>query len=127
MTVLLIEPELLSAELYAGALRAADIEVRHVSSSQDALDELDARLPECIVLELDIRSHNGFEFLYEFCSQDDWSGVPIVVHTSILPERLSSMTVNWQELNVVDFLYKPQATLKDLQDSVRVAIKEYAK
>lgn len=122
MTVLLIEPEIYSAELYTEALRAINANVRHVGSSQDALDALDSNLPDCIVLELDIRSHNGFEFLYEFCSQEDWAGVPIVIHTSILPDRLTSMLVKWEEFNVSEFLYKPQSTLKDLQDSVKAAI-----
>ena len=126
MKVLLVEPDQLSASLYAEALKTIEVDVISVISTQAALDELDKNIPDCIVLELDIEDHNGFEFLYEFSSQADWSELPIIVHSNILPDRLESMVVGWKELGVMDYLYKPQATLKDLQTSVLSVVRERA-
>lgn len=118
MKVLLIEQDKLGSRLYSDALKAKGCEVRIVATAQKALHALDAELPNCIVLELDLKLHNGFEFLYEFCSQDDWKHLPIVVHTSVPKRHFENSVVDWDELNVVDYLYKPDATLSDLQNAV---------
>lgn len=116
--VLLIEPDVYSADLYSTALKACRINVDVSHSAQLALDKLDGKLYDGIILEIDIKSHNGFEFLYEFNSHIDWSKIPILIHSNINPETLIHMTVEWVDLNVVDYLYKVSTTLKDLQDAV---------
>lgn len=127
MRVLLVEEDILAGKLYAEALSAKDLEVHIVYSAQQALNALDEKLPDCIVLELDLRMHNGFEFIYEFCSQDDWKNLPIIIHTSIPLRRLENRLVSWDELNVVDYLYKPTTTLTELQNSVVSAINSKVK
>lgn len=118
MRVLLIEQDKLAAQLYAEALGAKGFSVRVADTAQKALFALDEEIPSCIVLELELKRHNGFEFLYEFCSQDDWKHVPIIVHTNINPRRLEKFHVDWNELNVIEYLYKPKVKLSDLQNSV---------
>ena len=123
MRVLLIEPETLSAQLYTEALEARGCGVTSVQTAQHALDALDNELPDCIVLELDMREHNGFEFLYEFSSHEDWNTIPIIVHSSVIPDRLHRMSIRWDELNVKEYLYKASSTLQDLQVAVSDVIK----
>lgn len=127
MRVLLVEEDIRAGKLYADALGTRGLEVQIVCSAQEALNALDKELPDCIVLELDLRLHNGFEFIYEFCSQDDWKNLPIIVHTSVPARRLENILVSWDELNVVDYLYKPTTTLIELQDSVVSAINSKVK
>lgn len=114
-TVLLIEPDKLAARLYKGALLARGHSVRTAHTSQAALNALDEAKPDIIVLELDIPGHNGLEFLYEFCSYEDWMHIPIVIHTVIPAQRLERKMVNWAELNVREYMYKATSTLADLQ------------
>lgn len=121
-SLLIVEPDLLSGELYKDALATVGCEVRLVDSGQLALDELDESPPDCIVLEIDMVGHNGFEFLYEFCSHDDWAHIPIILHTGIMPDKFSSMMIDWRDLNVVEYLYKPQTSLHELQQSVKSLI-----
>lgn len=121
MKILLIEPDLLAGKLYSDAISKNANDVRIVFDAQSALHALDEVSFDCIVLELDLISHNGFEFIYEFCSQDDWKNIPIIIHSCINPEKFSNMLTSWKELNVIDFLYKPASTLKDLQDAVKAA------
>jgi len=113
--ILLIEPDFYSADLYASALKASGFSVDVVPSAQGALDKIDDRLYEGVILELDLRSHNGFEFLYEFNSHIDWSSIPVLIHSNVNPDTLLHMAVGWEDLNVVDYLYKARTTLKDLQ------------
>lgn len=120
MRLVLVEPDRLQAKLYADALRADGWSVRHAHSAQSALNALDTELPDVIVLEIDMPAHNGLEFLYEFRTYDDWSHIPIVVHSSLAPSLWERMVVSWDELNVREYLYKPGCTLADLQRSVRV-------
>ena len=115
--ILLIEPDFYSANLYATALKASKIKVDIANSAQLALDKLDDRLYDGVILELDLKGHNGFEFLYEFNTHIDWSRVPVLIHTNVNPDTLLHMTVIWEDLNVVDYLYKARTTLKDLQFS----------
>jgi len=118
MKILLIEPDETSSELYASALVAQEHGVVCANSAQKALDELDANLPDCIILEIDMLQNNGFEFLYEFNSHYDWSGIPVIVHSSVAPEKLNNMAVDWDDLNVNEYLYKGSTTLQELQAAV---------
>lgn len=118
MRILLIEPDNLAAGLYADALKKVGFQVNAAADAQSALHAMDKSIFDCLVLELDMILHNGFEFLYEFCSQDDWKNIPIIIHSSINPERFKNMLATWEELNVVEYLYKPTSTLKDLQGAV---------
>ena len=116
--LLLIEPDQLSGGLYKDALEAVGYKVAVANSAQLALDELDKQIPDCILLEIDMIGHNGLEFLYEFCSHDDWAIVPVILHTGITPEKFEAMMVDWSELNVVEYLYKPQTSLNKMQIAV---------
>lgn len=113
--ILLIEPDSYSADLYATALNTIGFKVAIVPSAQLALDKLDDKLYDGVILELDLKGHNGFEFLYEFNSHIDWSITPVLIHSNVNPDTLLRMVVGWDELGVVDYLYKARTTLKDLQ------------
>lgn len=117
-SVLLIEPDKLSARLYKSALQASGHHVRTAHTSQMALNSLDESLPDVIVLELDMPGHNGLEFLYEFCSYEDWMHIPIVLHTVMPAHRFEKKVVDWAELSVRQYIYKATSTLADLQTAV---------
>lgn len=116
--ILLIEPNVVLARLYQGALEAKGHTVTHVETAQDALFAIESFSPDKIILEIDIPGHNGLEFLYEFCSYNDWSHIPITIHTSLKPHLFQRMKVAWHELSVENFLYKPETSLQQLQQSV---------
>ena len=121
--VLLIEPDLLSGRLYSEAIGVKGVSVNHVLNAQSALDALDNSLPDCIVLEVDMLNHNGLEFLYEFNSHKDWAETPIVIHSSINPERFKNMNLEWSEFGVAEYLYKGGSSLRELQEVVNSNIR----
>lgn len=116
--ILVIEPDKYAAELYVGALKTLGHKVELVNGAQKALDSLDKKLPDVIVLEIDLPNHNGLEFLYEFSSYYDWKHIPIIIHTVISPDKFSIMINSWRDYNVIDYLYKPKTSLQSLQEAV---------
>src|SRR3981081_2389864 len=120
MRILLIEPDVILARTYKEALKADGHEVDIQMSAQAAIIQADAVLPDLVIVELQLVSHSGIEFLYEFRSYTDWQHVPIIVLTNVPPAEFAD---NWQPLReglgVRVYHYKPHTTLAQLQRSVR--------
>lgn len=121
--VLLIEPDLRLAGVYADYLRAAGYRVSARTTAQAAIQAADRRSPDVVVLELQLTNHSGVEFLYEFRSYADWRQVPVVVVSNV-PERsfAASSGLMRDGLGVVAYHYKPSMSLAGLRSAVQVAL-----
>ncbi len=118
--VLLLEPNTLLAQTYTQLLVHAGLQVTHVTSAQEAINAADTRTPSLVVLELQLPGHSGIEFLQEFRSYNEWLGVPAVVNTLITPSRMAALQEPLhRDLGVRAVLYKPQASLSELLQTVR--------
>jgi DNA-binding response OmpR family regulator len=123
MNILLIEPDRLLARTYATALKSAGHEVRISTTAQQAVLAADAQTPDLVLLELQLVSHSGIEFLYEFRSYPEWQEIPVIIHSLVPPtEFLSNRRLLKDELGVVDYVYKPQTTLVRLLKTVQKTI-----
>jgi DNA-binding response OmpR family regulator len=122
MHVLLIEPDRLEAHTYVTALERAGYTVAHTTGAQSAVHLADERMPDVVVLELQLPGHNGVEFLYEFCSYPEWQDVPVVLHTFVPLRELTQTTTLQTELGVQRMLYKPATTLVDLCSAVQAVM-----
>lgn len=118
MKILIIEPDIVHARLYHSALQNVGHDVKHVSTAQDALFVLEKSKPEVILLELDMPEHNGMEFLYEFSSYTDWADIKVIIHSILRPQLFERMKVSWSALGVHEYLYKPNVSLRTLQQVV---------
>lgn len=117
--VLLIEPNTLLAKTYTQALEHAGHTVSHVTGAQAAINAADKKMPDLVIVELQLPQHSGIEFLHEFRSYAEWLHVPVVINTSLSPARMmAAKHALVRDLGVQEVLYKPRATLQDL---VRVA------
>jgi len=113
--VLLIEPNTVLAKTYALAMRHAGHEVRCVTGAQAAITVADERMPDMVLLELQLPVHNGVEFLQEFRSYADWQCVPVVVNTLIPPSQLAPvLEALRRDYGVEQVLYKPRASIQDI-------------
>ena len=119
MRVLLVEPDKKLAGTYCAALEAQGYAVGWAAHAQDAVLVADEGRPDLVLLELQLASHNGIEFLYEFRSYADWREVPIVLLTSVGPHALSITPEMMQQFGIERTLYKPATTLKHLLRTVR--------
>jgi DNA-binding response OmpR family regulator len=113
--ILLIEPDLPLAETYAKALLAESHRVIACAGAQAAVLAADQIRPDLVILELQLVEHSGIEFLYEFRSYADWQDIPVIINSLVPPaEFAGSHTLLQDQLGVIDYLYKPRTTLKQL-------------
>lgn len=118
MNLLLVEPDNILGKIYKVALKDIGHRVMCSHSAQDAIICADKRLPDLIVLELQMPGHSGIEFLYELRSYPDWQNVPVIVHTLISPRDMESHMLRLKQLGVIQYLYKPATSLRQLLRSV---------
>lgn len=118
MNILLIEPSQMLAATYRAALKNAGHVVAHAASAQSAIQAIDQKLPQLIILELQLVGHSGIEFLYELRSYPEWQHVPIIVHSLVMEEQLADQRERLHSLGIVGHLYKPTTTLQKLLRTV---------
>lgn len=115
MRILLIEPDALLGKTYAKALEAVGHTVDSVRNAQAAIIAADDHLPDLVILELQLPSHNGIAFLQEFRSYHDWSEIPVILHTFAPPHAQDTAeAIVAKQYGVTAWLYKPQTTLPQL-------------
>lgn len=116
--ILLLEPDRLLANDYIKALELANHSVIWQSDAQSAIHSIDKQIPDVILLELQIRNHNGIEFLHEIRSYTEWQEIPVIL-LSMVPKQMLALSPSiFKRLGIVDYLYKPQTKLKHLIYSV---------
>lgn len=119
MKVLLVEPDILLAKTYRKALEQAGHQVQTSFTAQDAIHAADSDTPELVILEMQLVSHSGVEFLYEFRSYPEWQHVPVVALSVVPPgEFQGSRQLLRGHLGVERYLYKPHTTLAKLLRTV---------
>ena len=120
MHIILLEPDTVLAKLLTTALHSAGHHVRLAVTAQDAILLADAEMPELIIMEIQLVSHSGIEFLYELRSYGEWQHIPVIAHSYIPPGEFSE---SWQllhdELGVTRYLYKPRTSLQQLLRAVK--------
>ena len=112
MRVLLIEPNKILATTYTQALVRSNHDVDWHCGAQTAIHAIDINRPDVIVLEPQLVSHSGIEFLYELRSYSDLQDIPVVVHSFVPDTAFSSQTKMLDRLGVALYLYKPQTNLR---------------
>ncbi len=115
---MLIEPDKQLAAIYRGLCESIGHQVIWAGHAQDAISLADDGAPDLVVLELQLASHNGVEFLYEFRSYAEWQRVPVILLTNVQPSVLRQHQEIMNSLGVVDYLYKPATTLVQLRRSI---------
>lgn len=121
MHILLIEPDILQARAYRTAISRDGHTVAHAATAQQAVGLADERVPDVVVLELQLPSHNGIEFLYEFRSYSEWMNIPVIIHTFVPTRELNGAATLKRQLGVQHILYKPATTLATLCSAVSAA------
>lgn len=120
MNILLVEPDTVLAQIYQAALVGQGHRVRTAATAQAAIHAADQYQPELIILELQLVSHSGIEFLYELRSYSEWRDIPVLVLSHVPPtEFVDSWELLHSELGVHTYLYKPRTTLAKLLRTVQ--------
>jgi CheY-like chemotaxis protein len=80
--VLVVEDDEATRDAVRRALARTGCEVVEAANGRQALDQLDRRTPDLILLDLMMPEMDGFDFLDELRTEPRWSAVPVVVLTS---------------------------------------------
>jgi DNA-binding response OmpR family regulator len=115
MRIVLIEPDARLAKLYADHLQTAGNTVVKVATAQVAIHMIDVQKPDLVILELQLVSHSGVEFLYELRSYPEWQNIPVIIHTVVPQATFQRYKQQLAALGVTDYLYKPLTRLATLQ------------
>lgn len=119
MKILLIEPDTILANNYTDAIQQDGHSVNWQANAQAAIHQADIDRPDIIILELQLPSHNGVEFLYEFRSYPEWQDIPVIVLSLVPEESFVGGAKLFEQLGVKRFLYKPQTKLRQLLKTVK--------
>ena len=123
MKIVLLEPDKVLADTYRQLLMSDGHKVVMCATAQAAIFAADELGPDLIITELQLTSHSGIEFLYEFRSYDDWVNVPVLILTNVpAGEFAGSWDLLKNELGVAAYHYKPLTSLRTLLRSVNVLI-----
>ncbi len=121
--ILLLEPDAALARTYIAALEYSGHSVRRTISAQDAVFLVDERIPDVVIVELQLVAHSGIEFLYELRSYTEWQKLPVLIHSIVPPnEFAASTTLLRDRLGVREYLYKPHTSLSKLLRSINEVV-----
>jgi len=120
--ILLVEDDLFLRELYAQALESSGFKVTAVADAQAALDALDSRPADAIVLDVFLPVNNAFAVIQQLQSYGDWQALPVILISSHRLTRQQLPAKLKRQLSVVDFLYKPDILPDGVVSSVKAAL-----
>jgi DNA-binding response OmpR family regulator len=123
LNILLIEPDIMLGKVYKDFLASKDFNVVLCNDGQKAIDAIDIKKPDLIILELQLTAHNGYEFLYELRSYTEWFSIPVIINSLIPRSRAKIDDENIKNLGVVAYLYKPTTSLEKLNNIIENSIK----
>lgn len=120
MHVLIIEPDAILGRTYAAAIQAQGWTATCVSRGQAAIEAVDAKHPDILVMDLQLPGINGLGFLQEFRSYYDLSDVPIIINTFTRPrDILQVKDVMRRDFKIAAWLDKSQTSLKRFVEVVQ--------
>jgi len=116
--ILLVEPNQKIAKVISDfLLRDRGVKVNVAHSAQEAIHSADQVSPDLVILELAMPMQNGFAFLHEFRSYEDWSEVPVIIHSHLARDE-AMKSKSWKLLGAKRYFYKPRTSLARLQQAV---------
>lgn len=80
--VLIVEDDEWLAEQYIRTLGAAGFRAEYVSNAQSAMDMIDTRRPELLLLDVLLPGGTIFTLLHELRSHSDLAAIPIILCTN---------------------------------------------
>ncbi|HUC78912.1 MAG TPA: response regulator [Candidatus Saccharimonadales bacterium] len=120
--ILIVEPDIMLGTIYKDFLSKKKFNVEICNDGQKAIDIIDKKTPDLIILELQLAAHNGYEFLYELRSYTEWFSIPVIInsHTPQTKTKLDKDSV--KNLGIVGYYYKPITSLEKLYNIIEDSI-----
>lgn len=100
--VLLVEDDVWLSELQASVLRDAGYEVEAVPHALDAIEAIEDRRPDVILLDVLLGGSTAFALLHELQSYEDTHQIPIVLCTNLAEQFDKKQLESYGVKRVVD-------------------------
>ena len=120
MRVLLIESDRFLADNLASILKSAAHDVVWRTDLQAALEVIDDKKPDAIILDLLLASRSGVEFLYEIRSYPEWHDLPVIIWSDLSQSELETLRASLKNLGIVSYHHKSTTKLKDLLEDLNL-------
>ncbi len=119
--VLLVEDDQDLVELYRLQLEQGDCQVSLAGYAQAALDELDNKPIDVIVLDILLPQVNGLSIVHQLRSYEDWHQIPVIILSNLSPRDLGITPGLLSRLGVRAYLEKSSTNAQTLVAAVREA------
>ena len=118
MRVLIIEPDKLLADNLSQVLKAAGHEASWQVDLQAAVEDIEAKRPQAIVLDLFLARRSGLELIYELRSYPDWQNIPIIIWSQAAGDEIQALLADQENFGPLQYHHKPAASLSDIVSSL---------
>lgn len=115
-SVLLIDDETVVVEIAKRKLHDAGYDVLTAHDGEEALEELKKKIPDLILLDIQMPKMNGYTFILEKAKSPQYSPIPVVVLTAY-----GEMEPLFKHHEVRAYLLKP-LNLQELVEKVQATI-----
>lgn len=119
--VLIVEDDNWLAEGYSLILTQAGWSSYTVHSAKKALEVIDEKMPDVVLLDVLLPGANAIELMHELQSYSDTKELPIVLCTTLTHQHLNRE--NLEKYGVRAVLYKARLTPRQLLNALQQAIK----
>jgi DNA-binding response OmpR family regulator len=117
--VLIVEDDVWLAEQHVRTLKQGYFQAEYVTHALAAMDVLDSRRPDVIVLDVLLAGPNAFTLLHELRSHTDLASIPVVLCTNTADALLDMDIASY---GVTKILNKTTMTPADLVAAVKWAL-----
>ncbi len=114
--VLIVEDDAWLAEQYIRTLGEAGIRAEFVPHALAAIDSVDTKLPDALVLDLLLAGPNAFTLLHELRSHADLASIPVILCTTSADQIASE---DMQAYGVKQILDKATMVPQDMVAAIR--------
>ena len=111
-TILVIDDELVIVEITKHRLQENGYEVMTASDGEEAFVQLNKKIPDLIILDVQMPKMNGYTFIMEKSKSVKFADIPVIVLTSY-----NAMEPLFKRHGIKDYLLKPMK-LQKLLDKV---------
>lgn len=115
--VLLIEDDMWLADSYRDVISSKGLECEVVATAEEAMDTIDARVPDVIVADIMLADHTVIGLLHELQSYDDTQKIPVIICSSLAKSAIH-LQEQLHEYGVVEILDKATVTPEGLATTV---------
>jgi DNA-binding response OmpR family regulator len=121
LSVLIVEDDRFLQKILATKFAKEGFDVRTASDGEDALQQLIAKKPDFVVLDIIIPKMNGFEVIAEMKTNVALKSIPVVVLSNLGQDEDVTRA---KELGALEFLTKADHSINEIVEKVKEA---YAK